>query len=133
VQRRFVDSPQQAMADAGALLARLAQERGYPGPEQGDEQIAALSVHHAHEVEGYRTVRKAAEHGGDTERMRESLLSARSLYEALTGSAGHPQAGRPADHTEPGDDPHTPRAHDDIPATARPETPAADARTPKGI
>ncbi|MFC7471834.1 hypothetical protein ACFQVA_36420 [Actinomadura keratinilytica] len=92
VQRRFVDSPQQAMADAGALLARLAQERGYPGPEQGDEQIAALSVHHAHQVEGYRTVRKAAEHGGDTERMRESLLSARSLYEALTGSAGHPEA-----------------------------------------
>ncbi|MGW9324834.1 hypothetical protein [Streptomyces koyangensis] len=133
VQRRFVDSPQQAMAEAGALLARLAQERGYPGPQQGDEQIAALSVHHAHEVEGYRTVRKAAEHGGDTERMRESLLSARSLYEALTGSAGHPGAGRPADHAELGDDPRTPRADDDIPATARPESPAADIRTPKGI
>ncbi|MEU0144307.1 rhodanese-like domain-containing protein, partial [Streptomyces albidoflavus] len=27
-------------------------------------------------------------------------LSARSLYEALTGSAGHPEAGRPADHAE---------------------------------
>ncbi|NEE46226.1 hypothetical protein G3M55_16585, partial [Streptomyces sp. SID8455] len=105
VQRRFVDSPQQAMAEAGALLAQLAEDRGYPGPERYEEQVEALSVHHAHEVEGYRMVRLAARGGGGTEELREALLSARSLYEVLTGGAGHVDGGRPAGPAEPGDDP----------------------------
>ncbi|MFD5026477.1 hypothetical protein [Streptomyces sp. NPDC058373] len=132
VQRRFVDSPQQAMADAATLLARLAQERGYPGPEQYDEQVAALSVHHAHEVEGYRTVRLAARGGGGTEELREALLAARSLYDVLTGGAGHVDGGRPAGPVEPGDDPQPPAAQDDIPAAARPRGAEAGIRTTEG-
>ncbi|MEV7517291.1 hypothetical protein [Streptomyces diastaticus] len=132
VQRRFVDSPQQAMAEAGALLAQLAEDRGYPGPERYEEQVEALSVHHAHEVDGYRTVRLAARGGGGTEELREALLSARSLYEVLTGGAGHVDGGRPAGPAEPGDDPQAPAAQDDIPAAARPHGAEAGIRTTEG-
>ncbi|MGW7411679.1 hypothetical protein [Streptomyces sp. NPDC054863] len=86
VQEQFVDSPQKAVAEADRLLSAVAVERGYP--DDGTEQIEALSVHHAQHVDGFRRVRRAArgESGTEesaTEEMREAVVEARALFESL--------------------------------------------------
>ncbi|MFI1001254.1 hypothetical protein ACIP10_03245 [Streptomyces galbus] len=97
VQERFVDSPREAVVEADRLVAELAGARGYPDGAQYEEQLAALSVHHAHHVNGYRTVhgvahsRTAGTATGDgsgpgTEDMRTALIEARALFEDLLGS-----------------------------------------------
>lgn len=53
VKEQFAESPHKALTSADALLADLARDRGYPGGEYFEEQLAALSVHHAHYVHGY--------------------------------------------------------------------------------
>ncbi|WP_063749692.1 hypothetical protein [Streptomyces xylophagus] len=83
IQEQFVDSPQKAVTAADALLADLARDRGFPDGQQFDDQLAALSVHHAAHVHGYRNVHTAAHGQGDTEEMREAMLDARSLFETL--------------------------------------------------
>ncbi|MEW2163851.1 hypothetical protein AB0912_12755 [Streptomyces sp. NPDC007084] len=102
-QERFVDSPREAVAEADRLLGDLAAARGFPGVEQYEEQVSALSVHHGHHVHGYRKVHRAAlapaaagqDGTGDTEQMREAMLEARALFEDLMSpdredkSSGH--------------------------------------------
>ncbi|MFF2127339.1 hypothetical protein ACFVW1_18405 [Streptomyces olivochromogenes] len=83
VQEQFVGSPQKAVTEADALLARLARDRGFPDGEQFEEQMAALSVHHAYFVQGYRSMHAAARDQSGTEEMREAMVEARSLFEAL--------------------------------------------------
>lgn len=83
VQEQFVESPQKAVIEADALLARLARDRGFPDGERFDDQIAALSVHHAHSVHGYRSVHTAAHGLAGTEEMREAMVEARRLFDAL--------------------------------------------------
>jgi hypothetical protein len=83
IQEQFVGSPQQAVTEADALLARLARDRGFPDSERFEDQIAALSVHHAHYVQGYRSMHAAARGQSGTEEMREAMVEARSLFEAL--------------------------------------------------
>ncbi|MFC7308649.1 hypothetical protein ACFQVC_31090 [Streptomyces monticola] len=83
IQEQFVESPHKAVTEADTLLVRLAQDRGYPDGEQFEEQLAALSVHHAHYVHGYRTLHTAARGQVGTEEMREAMIAARSLFEAL--------------------------------------------------
>ncbi|KOG10494.1 hypothetical protein [Streptomyces viridochromogenes] len=83
VQEQFVESPQQAVTEADALLARLARDRGFLDGERFEDQIAALSVHHAHYVQGYRSMHAAARGQSGTEEMREAMVEARSLFEAL--------------------------------------------------
>ncbi|MGX1884622.1 hypothetical protein [Streptomyces sp. NPDC055287] len=83
VQEQFVDSPQHAVAEADRLLARLAADRGFPADGQYDEQVSALSVHHADKVHGYRRVHGAAHTDSSTEQMREAMLDARELFETL--------------------------------------------------
>ncbi|MGW7194883.1 hypothetical protein [Streptomyces chryseus] len=83
VQEQFVDSPQRAVAEADRLLARLAADRGFPADGQYEEQVSALSVHHADTVQGYRRVHRAAHTDSGTEQMREAMLDARELFETL--------------------------------------------------
>ncbi|GGX10544.1 hypothetical protein GCM10010321_26030 [Streptomyces chartreusis] len=86
-QERFVDSPKGAVDEADRLLAELAQARGYPDGAQYEEQLSALSVHHANRVRGYRRVHRAARAGAEggpgTEEMREAMVEARALFEEL--------------------------------------------------
>lgn len=90
-QERFVESPREAVGEADRLLASVAGERGFPDGGQYEEQLSALSVHHAGHVDGYRRVHRAAADGGDgsTEEMREAMVEARHLFDELVGSDGH--------------------------------------------
>lgn len=102
-QERFVDSPRDALSEADRLIAELAQARGFPEGGQYEDQVAALSVHHAHHVDGYRRVHRvsqaradgAQDGGAGTEEMRESLVEARALFEALVRPSRHEGAHRP--------------------------------------
>ncbi|GAA2918456.1 hypothetical protein [Kitasatospora cinereorecta] len=85
VQERFIDSPTEAVAEADALLARLARDRGFPDGAGFEEQTAALSVHHAEHVEGYRKVHTAVRGQGGTEEMRKALIESRALFDVLLG------------------------------------------------
>ncbi|MFE2296194.1 hypothetical protein [Streptomyces sp. NPDC059452] len=82
-QEQFVESPRQALIEADALLADLSRDRGFPGGESFEERTDALSVHHAHDVDGYRRVHTARNDGTGTEEMREAFVEARGLFEAL--------------------------------------------------
>ncbi|MEV5434525.1 hypothetical protein AB0K80_00595 [Streptomyces sp. NPDC052682] len=96
-QERFVDSPSEAVAEADRLLAELAAARGFPDGGHYEEQFAALSVHHAHHVDGYRRVHRVAQArvngaqdgGADTEEMREAMVEARALFEELVHGGRH--------------------------------------------
>ncbi|AYN41577.1 hypothetical protein D9753_24865 [Streptomyces dangxiongensis] len=129
VQERFVDSPREAVAEADRLLAELAAVRGYPDGERYEEQLDALSVHHAEHVDGYRQVHRAArtgaatgagtaESGAATEELRSALLGARALFDDLTStepgrhraSAGSDRPGSQAGTRSHGRS-HTPVLH----------------------
>ncbi|WP_411761501.1 hypothetical protein [Streptomyces tunisiensis] len=96
-QERFVDAPREAVAEADRLIAELAGTRGFPADGQYEEQVAALSVHHAHHVEGYRRVHRVAQAHPDgahegaagTEYMREAMVEARALFEELVRPSRH--------------------------------------------
>ncbi|WP_406009213.1 hypothetical protein OG440_26165 [Streptomyces sp. NBC_00637] len=105
-QERFVDSPQEAVTEADRLLAEVAGARGYPDGDQYEEQLAALSVHHAHHIHGYRHVHHVARAGVNgaatrdasangtsgapgTEEMRAAMVEARALFDDLVGDASH--------------------------------------------
>lgn len=111
-QEQFVASPQKAVAEADALLTRLAKDRGYPDGQESEELIAALSVHHAHYVHGYRSLHTAARGQGGTEEMRQAMVEARPLFEALVteqpASAGR---RRPQPRNRRGHLPWTPGRH----------------------
>ncbi|MFJ4963227.1 hypothetical protein EES43_01175 [Streptomyces sp. ADI96-02] len=84
-QERFVESPEQALAEADALLAALSRDRGFPDGENFEERTDALSVHHGAQVNGYRRVHRALSGGSGTEEMREAFVEARGLFDALLG------------------------------------------------
>ncbi|RPE29299.1 hypothetical protein [Kitasatospora cineracea] len=92
VKARFVDDPRQALANAEALLARVARDRGYPDSDV-DAQIDTISVDHGEHVESYRTLRAlsrpdATGRPSATEEQRAALLRARELFTALVGAGG---------------------------------------------
>ncbi|APY88541.1 hypothetical protein [Streptomyces alfalfae] len=105
-QERFVDSPRQAVAEADHLISELAGARGFPADGHYEEQIDALSVHHAHHVHGYRRVHRAAlattgveETAADTEEMRAAMVEARALFDALMAEGhGHHSTARSGKH-----------------------------------
>ncbi|MFE7750543.1 hypothetical protein [Streptomyces sp. NPDC057428] len=97
VQEKFIDSPRDAVVEADALLAQLAHDRGFPAGDSFEEQTAALSVHHAEQVDGYRRVHTAVRGQGGTEEMRKALIESRALFDVLLADAPEEPAttGRP--------------------------------------
>ncbi|MFG2824872.1 hypothetical protein ACGFX4_36265 [Kitasatospora sp. NPDC048365] len=96
VKARFVDDPPQALAEADALLARVARDRGYPDSDV-DAQIDMVSVDHGEHVESYRALHAIARPDAagrtapDTEEQRAALVRARGLFVALVGADGEPE------------------------------------------
>ncbi|MFJ1898942.1 MULTISPECIES: hypothetical protein [unclassified Streptomyces] len=86
IQGGFVDAPQQAVAEADALLAELARDTGFPDGSDFEEQTAALSVHHAEHLNGYRRVHAVQRGEGSTEEMREAMIEARGLFDVLVSN-----------------------------------------------
>jgi Tfp pilus assembly protein PilX len=130
VQERFVDQPQQAVAEAQRLVVAVMSERGYPA--EGHDQIAAdLSVDHAAVLAHYRAaegIGTSAEAGtASTEDLRQAMIHYRVLFGALLGEQDEvapAAAGTPAG-TGPADAPPAQPA-----ATVPPARPAPDAAAP---
>ncbi|MGW2324231.1 hypothetical protein ACWC5C_00535 [Streptomyces sp. NPDC001700] len=104
-QEQFIESPEHAVAGADQLLARLARDRGYPS-DRYEEQVAALSVHHADCVQGYRQLHVAAararEGRADTEELREAVVHARPFFEELVKPPHHASDGHEGHSGMPG-------------------------------
>jgi hypothetical protein len=88
VQIQFVDSPEQAVSTADALVTQLVAERGYPTGDY-DDQLANLSVAHARTLEHYRDAHaiseRSAEGKASTEDLRQALVHYRALFADLLG------------------------------------------------
>lgn len=98
VQEQFVDSPEEAVTNAYALLTTVMKERGYPVTD--DEQVLAdLSVEHGNTVGHFRQAQEITTnvaHGSvNTEDMRQALIHYRALFSDLLGEPVDPAAGEP--------------------------------------
>ena len=86
IQARFVDAPENALADADQLIRDVMSSRGYPVADF-ERQAADLSVNHPHVVEHYRAgheiaVRHAKGHAS-TEDLRQAMIHYRKLFADL--------------------------------------------------
>src|SRR5690242_5467379 len=88
IQQQFVDSPQNAIAEAQTLIAALMNERGYP-TEDTEQIMADLSVDHAATLRHFRTAQdlsaRAADGAASTEDMRQAMVHYRTLFRDLLG------------------------------------------------
>ncbi|MCX5401408.1 hypothetical protein [Streptomyces sp. NBC_00102] len=98
-QERFVDAPGDAVAEAGDLLDELSRERGFPEAGSVEDRAEALSVHHGAHVDAYRRVHAARDGSGSTEELRQDLVEARALFDALLGDRIAERVERD-DHTD---------------------------------
>lgn len=121
-QEHFVESPRESVTEADRLLAEVAAARGFPAGAEYDDQVAALSVHHADHVEGYRRVHRAAQapvsgtqqSQAATEEMRTAMIEARSLFDDLVTSpaGGTGRRHRAGVGADTGGHPHLPWSAD---------------------
>jgi FtsZ-interacting cell division protein ZipA len=98
VQTRFVDDPRGAVAAADQLVTAVMRDRGYPA-ESFEQQVADVSVDHAHTVDAYRRGRQVlgdARQQAATDDLRQAMVHYRELFEELLGEPVHgtPAAGR---------------------------------------
>src|SRR5215472_735449 len=88
IQERFVDQPEEAVAQAGILVRSVMKGRGYPA-EGHDQILADLSVEHANTLDHYRQAHEVslrAEGGtASTEDLRQAMLHYRALFSDLLG------------------------------------------------
>lgn len=145
IQERFVDQPEQAVAQAGMLVTSVMNDRGYP-TEDHDQILADLSVEHANTLDHYRQAHqvslRAEEGAASTEDLRLAMLHYRALFGDLLGQLAEagiePVAGNvpeTRDAPETGDAPAAP-ARNDPPAPVvggGGATPAPEPGTDSGI
>ena len=123
VQAQFVEDPGQSVREADRLIAELAQDRGFPAAGTPDH-FDALSVHHAHQVQGYRQAHALAEHAGAggrraTEDLRQALVAARELFnELLTGEPKSASSRARTRAAEPAPEPAAAASEQQDPPTA---------------
>jgi hypothetical protein len=106
IQERFVDQPEQAVAQAGMLVTSVMKDRGYPTNDH-DQILADLSVEHANTLDHYRTAHQvslqAEEGSASTEDLRLAMLHYRALFGDLLGQPAAAGVGAPP-APEPGTD-----------------------------
>jgi hypothetical protein len=102
IQVRFIDAPDRAVGEADVLVTELIAERGYP-TGGFDQQVADLSVEHAHLLDHYREahdIHQANERDeATTEQLRQALVHYRTLFADLLGT----EPVRPSDNDSPVD------------------------------
>lgn len=85
-QARFVDEPQEAVAEADALVTKVMSERGYP-TEGFEQQAADLSVEHTRTLDHYREAHEISEASREnratTEQLRRAMVHYRELFAEL--------------------------------------------------
>jgi hypothetical protein len=146
IQERFVDQPEEAVAQAGILVTSVMKDRGYP-TEGHDQILADLSVEHANTLDHYRQAHEVslqAEGGtASTEDLRLAMLHYRALFADLLGqpaAAGSAPTAESAPASPVANDPPAPVAgrggasaapepgtDSGIPADAEPAEPIAPA------
>ena len=90
-QRRFVDDPQGALAEADELIVRVMRDRGYP-MDDFDQRSADISVDHPDVVQHYRSAHDISTRAKDddgnvsTEELRQGLVHYRELFARLLQS-----------------------------------------------
>src|SRR3954469_7858302 len=119
-QRRFVDQPGPAVAEADALVIEVMRDRGYPVADEFEQRAADVSVDHPEVVEHYRAAHdisgRATTGEASTEDLRQAMVHFRALFVDLLGEddtpandgAAAPRTDR-ATRTERTDDPRTER------------------------
>jgi len=126
IQERFVDQPEEAVAQAGILVTSVMKDRGYP-TEGHDQILADLSVEHANTLDHYRQAHEVSlrAQGGtvSTEDLRLAMLHYRALFGDLLGQPA--EAGSAAEAPAESEAPAEPV----LPAAARAE-PGTDSGIP---
>src|SRR4051812_31819682 len=96
-QRRFVDQPGPAVAEADALVIEVMRDRGYPVADEFEQRAADVSVDHPEVVEHYRAAHgistRATAGEASTEDLRQAMVHFRALFVDLLGADDQ----RPAD------------------------------------
>jgi hypothetical protein len=86
IQRRFVDDPALAVAEADSLVNGVMAARGYPMADF-DQRVADVSVAYPAVVQNYRSARSIVlrHNRGDagTEDLRQAMVYFRSLFDEL--------------------------------------------------
>lgn len=99
-QRRFVDQPPAAIAEADALVIEVMRDRGYPVAGDFEQRADDVSVDHPEVVENYRAAhgisQRATAGRAGTEELRQAMVHYRALFAELLGrQERHPtEAGR---------------------------------------
>jgi hypothetical protein len=83
VQLGFVDEPAETVRRAGALVAEVLRERGYPADPE--ERVAMLSADHPELLANYRTA-QGAHPGAGVEPLRQAFVHYRDVFERLVES-----------------------------------------------
>jgi hypothetical protein len=93
LQERFVDDPEDAVAQSQTLVAEVMRERGYP-TEHRDQVAADLSVEHAKTIGNFRAAeeisQKATSGTASTEDLRQAMIHYRALFRDLLGDTPEP-------------------------------------------
>ena len=93
LQERFVDDPEDAVAQSQTLVAEVMRERGYP-TEHRDQVAADLSVEHAKTIGNFRAAEeisgKTAAGTASTEDLRQAMIHYRALFRDLLGDTPEP-------------------------------------------
>lgn len=91
VQSNFVNEPGKAIVSADHLIMEVMQLRNYPVSDF-NQRAADVSVRYPELVKDYRIARAIAIKNTDqkatTEEMRQAMISYRSLFDRLVGTAG---------------------------------------------
>jgi hypothetical protein len=92
VQQRFIDEPEQTVAEADGLVQTVMRERGYP-VDEFDERIEMISVDHPELVDNYRTAHsiqlRSDQQEASTDDLREAFQRYRALFAELLADGDH--------------------------------------------
>jgi hypothetical protein len=93
LQERFVDDPEDAVAQSQTLVAEVMHERGYP-TEHRDQVAADLSVEHAKTIGNFRAAEEISQNAvagtASTEDLRQAMIHYRALFRDLLGDTPEP-------------------------------------------